>query len=180
MSPDVKDAVDTSINFAYATLKSVSSSSSTSPPSSSTTDTEVDGLIAHFFARSSSDHQMNEVERKLTSFGRLSGCIIGDRFNYFPGWQPDSRSPSLKVMLSAHEKLFKRKPKVYSVHAGLECGLIQGRYPNMDCVSIGPQIDHAHSPEEQLLIPSVEPFYNWLKETITMLGKVPNAKKAKK
>lgn len=51
---------------------------------------------------------------------------------------------------------------MYSIHAGLECGLFMQKYPHLDCSSIGPEIKYPHSPEERLLIDSVPRFYNTL------------------
>jgi dipeptidase D len=42
-----------------------------------------------------------------------------------------------------------------AVHAGLECGVIGAKYPDMDMISIGPTLNDVHSPAESLLIPSV-------------------------
>ena len=41
---------------------------------------------------------------------------------------------------------------------------------SMDCVSIGPEIKAAHTPEECLLIPSVNRFYTLLKESLAELA----------
>lgn len=42
-----------------------------------------------------------------------------------------------------------------AVHAGLECGVIGARYPEMDMISIGPTLSDVHSPAERLYVPSV-------------------------
>jgi hypothetical protein len=149
----------------------------------------VDGGLCH--------SQMIETQRKLNALARLSGCLSADRFNYFPGWSPNVTSVALAHTQAAHSTLFPGiKPKVYAVHAGLECGLIQGRYPNIDCVSIGPTILDAHTPgllslstlcvcavlhanealvctspaDERLKISSAKPFYDWLVKTIENLA----------
>ncbi len=51
------------------------------------------------------------------------------------------------------------KPEIKAIHAGLECGLLLEKVPGMDAVSIGPQIEGAHSPEERVQISSVAKFY---------------------
>jgi len=168
MSAEVEGVVDTSINLAYATLLAEPASSSSSSDSK-----QKDGMELHWFGRSSSDAQMLHSERKLDALARLAGCEVTSRFNYFPGWQPDSRSKVLSHVLSAHSELFGSKPRVYAVHAGLECGLIQGRYPSIDCVSIGPQIDGAHTPDERLKINTVGDFYRWIVKTVESLADVP-------
>jgi hypothetical protein len=60
------------------------------------------------------------------------------------------------------------------VHAGLECGLLLARYPNLDCVSVGPTIEHAHSPDERLKIAAVMPCHDWLRATLSDLAKHQN------
>ena len=49
--------------------------------------------------------------------------------------------------------------------------LFSSAYPDLDCVSIGPTIHHAHSPDECLMIDTVAPFYEWLKQSIVNISK---------
>jgi dipeptidase D len=44
----------------------------------------------------------------------------------------------------------------------LECGIIGEKFPGMDMVSFGPWIEHPHSPEERVNIPSVMTFWKLL------------------
>ncbi|HXI21225.1 MAG TPA: hypothetical protein VNH46_09080, partial [Gemmatimonadales bacterium] len=59
--------------------------------------------------------------------------------------------------------------EVRAIHAGLECGLIGERVPGVDMVSLGPRIEHAHSPDERVHIPSVGRFYDLLCATLKEL-----------
>ena len=52
--------------------------------------------------------------------------------------------------------------QVKSIHAGLECGIISEKYPNMEMISFGPNILGAHSPEERLQISSTQKFWKFL------------------
>ncbi|ERT67993.1 M20/M25/M40 family metallo-hydrolase (plasmid) [Cetobacterium somerae] len=61
--------------------------------------------------------------------------------------------------------------KVEVIHAGLECGAISQKYPNMDIISIGPNIKEVHTPNEYLDISSTEKIYNYLKKLINNLLK---------
>ena len=54
------------------------------------------------------------------------------------------------------------KPEVGAVHAGLECGIIGEKYPGMDMISFGPQIEFPHSPDERIKVASVDPFWRVL------------------
>lgn len=55
--------------------------------------------------------------------------------------------------------------------ASLLCFSPCSAYPDLDCVSIGPTIHHAHSPDECLIIDTVQPFYEWLKQSIVNISK---------
>ena len=57
------------------------------------------------------------------------------------------------------------------MHAGLECGLIGSKYPNLDMISFGPTIVAPHSPDERVNIGSVKKFYDFLLE---ILNNIPN------
>ena len=66
------------------------------------------------------------------------------------------------MKFSSTESLFKQKPAVSLIHAGLECGIIGDRCGGLDMISLGPTIKGAHSPDERLYIPSVERVWGLL------------------
>ena len=76
----------------------------------------------------------------------------------YPGWEPKPDSPLTQSLVKAYEQTVGITPRVYSIHAGLECGLFMEKYPDLDCSSIGPELNNPHSPDERLLISSVAPF----------------------
>ncbi len=80
----------------------------------------------------------------------------------YPGWQPDLASPLLAQASALHERLFGTVPAVKAIHAGLECGILKGKKPDLDILSFGPTIRGAHSPTERLQIETVEPFWRFL------------------
>jgi dipeptidase D len=84
----------------------------------------------------------------------------------YDGWNPNPDSPILHTMGAAYEKLYGKKPAVMGIHAGLECGIISGPYPNLDMISFGPTIKYPHSPDEKVEIPSVERFWDFLCNTL--------------
>ena len=87
--------------------------------------------------------------RNLTNTFENEGFEVTLSGNY-PGWQPNSNSPILKVMENLYENIFDQKAKVVACHAGLECGILGVNYPDMDMISFGPTIKGAHSPDERL------------------------------
>ena len=84
----------------------------------------------------------------------------------YDGWKPNMESPILKAMLASYEALYGKKPLVTAIHAGLECGIIGGVYPNLDMISFGPTICYPHSPDEKVEIASVAKFYEFLLHTL--------------
>jgi dipeptidase D len=80
----------------------------------------------------------------------------------YPGWQPDFSSPLLAQGIALHTKLFGEAPAVKAIHAGLECGILKSKKPDVDILSFGPSIRGAHSPKERVLIDTVPPFWQFL------------------
>lgn len=84
----------------------------------------------------------------------------------YPGWKLNPESPLLKLTVNSYRKLFNRDPKVMAIHAGLECGLFSEKYPELDMVSFGPTLRGVHSPDEKLLIPTVQKVWDLLTEIL--------------
>ncbi|MBP1621059.1 MAG: cytosol nonspecific dipeptidase, partial [Acidobacteria bacterium] len=47
---------------------------------------------------------------------------------------------------------------------------IGDKFPGMDMVSMGPQIESPHSPDERVKIPTVASFYRLLKATLASVA----------
>ena len=84
----------------------------------------------------------------------------------YPGWQPDFSSPLLEKGCQLHQRMFGERPAIKAIHAGLECGILKSKKPDVDILSFGPTIRGAHSPSERLQIDTVEPFWQFLKQLL--------------
>jgi dipeptidase D len=115
--------------------------------------------------RSSVRSEKEFVAERISSLCRLIGakCELSGSYD---GWNPNMASPILGTMSAGYEKLFGEKPEITAVHAGLECGIIGGVYPEMDMISCGPTIRFPHSPDEEVNIASVEKFWKFLVYTL--------------
>jgi dipeptidase D len=71
-------------------------------------------------------------------------------------------SKLLVVAVEQYKKLYGKEPFVGGIHAGLECGLFSEKFPGMDMVSLGPTMRGVHSPDERMLIPSVQLVWDHL------------------
>lgn len=80
----------------------------------------------------------------------------------YPGWKPNPDSHLLRVAVAEYKRLFGKEPVVRGIHAGLECGLFSEKYPGLDMVSLGPTLRGVHSPDEKLLIPTVDMVWRHL------------------
>lgn len=115
--------------------------------------------------RSSVDSAKMDLAEMMASVFELAGAKC--EFNgAYPGWKPNMESPILKIMQETYNKMYGKTPKIMAIHAGLECGLLGGVYPNWDMISFGPTIMNPHSPNERVNIPSVKMFWDYLVETL--------------
>lgn len=152
MSPITKGTPETSITCAVA----------------STADPEKLKFISS--VRSFSESQKDWMYSRLKTFGEVCGMEVSEMIGSYPGWEPNVESPLTKATVAACREAFDKEPKVYAIHAGLECGLFMTKYPNLDCCSIGPELNFPHSPDERLLIESVPRFYNILVKILANLA----------
>lgn len=118
--------------------------------------------------RSSSESRKEAICSSLESIFSLAGAKVEYDEGY-EGWQPNIDSPILKIMQETYEDLFGKNPEVRVMHAGLECGIIQENYPHMDMISIGPDLQHPHSPDERVSISSVARTWNFITTTLARL-----------
>ena len=101
----------------------------------------------------------------IESVVTLAGGRIDAQGDY-DGWAPNPDSRILHVMKEGYEKLFGKTPAVKAIHAGLECGIIGAKYPQLDMISVGPTLRYPHSPDEKVEIASVVRFYDFLIDTL--------------
>jgi dipeptidase D len=88
----------------------------------------------------------------------------------YPGWKPNVNSEILNVAKNTYKEHFNKEPEVKAIHAGLECGIISEKYPDMDMISFGPTLFGVHSPDEKMEIDSIPKFWDLL---INILKNVP-------
>lgn len=146
MSADFDDLVETSNNLAI--IKS-----------------ENGEIIVKCLMRSSVDSAKEDLGEMIESVFTLAGAeVVFD--GHYPGWKPNPHSKILVTMKSLYEKMYGKVPCVKAIHAGLECGLLGGVYPNFDMISFGPTIMNPHSPDEKAEIETVAKFWEYLVETL--------------
>jgi len=121
-------------------------------------------LIANLL-RSSVDSAKEALGDKMEAIAKLAHAKI-ELSGSYPGWKPNMDSAIMQTMTQTYESMYGKKPEIKAIHAGLECGLLGGVYPNLDMISFGPTIRNPHSPDERVHIESVEKFWNFLLATL--------------
>lgn len=120
--------------------------------------------------RSSVASEIVDMTNMVTSVFLMAGAEVSYADGY-PGWKPDVGSDILKVFKSTFKRIYGKEPEVTAIHAGLECGIIKEKYPDMDMISFGPTMVGVHSPDEKLQISTVPEFYNQL---VNVLKNIPS------
>lgn len=159
MSREIENFVETSTNL--ASIKMVEAQHAGGTPAHP---------VIHIATsqRSSVESAKLAAAAKIEATFRLAGARVQHSDGY-PGWTPNPDSRVLKVGVDVYKKMYGREPVVRAIHAGLECGLIGEKYPQMDMISYGPTLRGVHSPDERIEIRTVEMFWNQTLEILKRL-----------
>jgi dipeptidase D len=123
----------------------------------------ADGVFsANVMVRSLRESGAVLLADEISCLFSLAGCQVTVSGEY-PGWTPNPHSPLLAQCREVYARDFHAEAKVQVIHAGLECGVIGAKYPDIDTVSFGPTILGAHAPGERVEIASVEQAWRFLR-----------------
>ena len=147
-SADIEGLVQTSLNLGIAKLG--------------------DRFSATFSVRSSVNSEKQEVLDQLKALADMLDAAYSQDGEY-PAWEYRKESHLRDTMVRIYREMFAQEPKVEAIHAGLECGLFSQKLPDLDCVSIGPNILDIHTTRERLEIASTERVWKFLLEVLKNL-----------
>lgn len=116
-------------------------------------------------ARGSRESYKEYIVNTLQSTFNMAGMRVETSGDYC-GWDPNTKSEILHLITTKYKELFGKEAQVVVDHAGLECSIILGKYPQLDVVSFGPTIRSPHTTNERCLIESIEPFWTLLTKTL--------------
>ena len=129
-------------------------------------ETAEDSITLSFLSRSTIEARMDHTIRVLDTLALAVGGKA-EHHSRYPGWNYEKESPLREAYLDTFRTLFGKEATPIILHAGLECGLIRAKVPDMDMISIGPETLGLHSPTERMNIASAERFWQILEK---MLG----------
>jgi len=117
------------------------------------------GFAVTISSRSSAESKLDDMQARIECAVTASGASVTHDSRY-PGWDYLEGSPMQKLYLDTYKDLFGKEASIIGIHAGLECGLLKGKLPDMDMISIGPDIRNLHSPDETLSVSSLLRMWN--------------------
>lgn len=117
--------------------------------------------------RSLIESEKQALIEKITTMSELCGATVS-RNSEYPGWQYRMESPLRDLAVAAYREQYGEEPQVLTIHAGLECGLLLEKIPDLDAISMGPQMHDIHTTKERMDVASVERTWRLL---LSILGK---------
>ena len=149
MSTDIEGLVQTSLNLGILT-------------------TDGDTLRASFAVRSSVGAEKAALLAKLESqITALGGRY--DSYGHYPAWEYRKDSRLRDMMCAVWERTSGARPVIAAIHAGLECGLFCEKIPDLDAVSVGPDMWDVHTCRERLSVASTARVYAYLCDVLKEL-----------
>lgn len=115
------------------------------------------GITVTLSCRSSDDSELDGV---IDTVGKVAVQFDGTMTTRgrYPGWARKDESEVRPIYADAVSKVLGKEAEFISIHAGLECGIVARKVPDMDMISFGPIIKDMHSPEECVVLSSVDRF----------------------
>ena len=150
MNPDIPGLVKTSANLGV--IRTVG-----------------DSIVFTILSRSSDDKVIDDLIEDIDSFAVSHGGCAAHSGRY-PGWDFDKDSYVRDLYLNVYSDLFGRDAKYEGIHAGLECGIVKSAIPDMDIISIGPDIKSPHTPDETLNGASLDRLYLTVLEMLRQIA----------
>ena len=147
--PVKPDVVETSSNLAIINIDSTSAS-------------------IKILARSSREDMKEYVASQLESCFNMAGMKV-EMSGSYGGWDPNPNSEILNLLCKVYKDQTGTDAAIEVDHAGLECSVILGKYPNMDVVSLGPTLRSPHTTTARCEIATIEPFWNLVKATLEQI-----------
>ena len=146
MSHDIEGLVETSLNLGIVK-------------------TEEGKIVLEQSVRSSVESSKMLLIKKLETIAKAFGARHTSGGQY-PGWQFRQHSELRDHMVEVYKKLYGKEPRIEAIHAGLECGLLSKKIEDLDCISIGPDMQDIHSTKEKLSVSSTKNVWEYVKAVL--------------
>ncbi|MBQ7161321.1 MAG: aminoacyl-histidine dipeptidase [Clostridia bacterium] len=129
--------------------------------------TSADKFGILMLARSCDDAIVDEIMKKDELLAKLLDAVC-EHHDRYPGWAYSGSSRLCDDYCRIYKEQTGRDAEVIAIHAGLECGLIKHALPDIDVISIGPDMENIHTPNEALDLGSFARTWELLKALVSM------------
>ncbi|MEG0290571.1 MAG: beta-Ala-His dipeptidase [Erysipelotrichaceae bacterium] len=111
--------------------------------------------------RGALESYVRDMEDELHVLGEAFGFDTKED-NWYPCWDYMENSHVRDVMEKLYEEIHGSKMRLEAIHGGLECGIFKNKFPDMDMVTMGPNLYDVHTPGEKLDLTSFDTTYTFL------------------
>lgn len=149
MSEDIEGLVETSSNLAIVSL----------------TEDLANITVS---VRSSKNAEREALYSKVAKIAEAAGGSCKARSAY-PAWEFKKESRLRECLADSYREFAGEPPRVISIHAGLECGILSEKIEGLDAVSFGPNAFDGHTTAERLSVSSAARVWEVLKLALSKL-----------
>lgn len=125
----------------------------------------TESVYITYSSRSAKEEQIDLSIEQVEDCAAPLGATVYHEGRY-PGWD---FLPESDLRERYAEKYFARtgkRARTVVIHAGLECGIIKSRLPEMDIISVGPNMRNIHTPDEALDLESCARLFEVLLDVL--------------
>jgi dipeptidase D len=115
--------------------------------------------------RSADKQKLEKVRDDIVYAAQNHGAHY-DRAKAYDPWLPNFDNPINQITKDVWNEFTGSEIKITATHGGLECKKIMDKYPDLQVISVGPQIDGAHSINERVDVDSVKRSYRFLRHLL--------------
>jgi len=127
--------------------------------------TEGDEVVIALSVRSMKEEEKEKLCAQIGEIAKEFGAEVS-RNSEYPGWSYRPHSPLREKMVEVYTAMYGEPPMLQAIHAGLECGLLIQKLPDLDCVSFGPNIFDIHTTKERLDLASTKRVWEYILELL--------------
>lgn len=126
---------------------------------------EDDHIVYLFAVRSSVRSIKYHITDQLELFAKYCNAEFIKTAEY-PEWPLKKESYLLAQAKKVFKELHGKEPIIKSLHAGVESGVFLEKRPDIEAISVGPDMQAVHSPNEWVSISSIQRTYHFILELL--------------
>ncbi len=130
--------------------------------------TEGDKLQLTSEVRGAYQSTVEDITKTIDVLAAMTGASVEYFAGYVP-WEFEAESELRNLAVGIFKEMFGSEMRQLALHAGLECGFFAEKIPGLDLISIGPDCQFFHSPQERVSVTSIGHFYEFLKAILRNL-----------